>query len=130
MMMTIAVAECVHIFVSFFQHYRARKIKNEALRLALQSNFKSIFLTSITTAIGFTCLKFHDSPLYRELGNIVALGVIVAFILSITLLPAIVTLLPIKAGEAQLKSKRFMLLWSEWIIRYSKKYSLLHQSIF
>jgi predicted RND superfamily exporter protein/cytochrome P450 len=121
MIMTIAVADCVHIFVSFFQHYRAGKIKNEAMRLALQSNFKSIFLTSITTAIGFACLNFHESPLYRELGNIVALGVIIAFILSLTLLPAIVTLLPIKAGTAQVKSKRFMLLWSALIIGHSKK---------
>ncbi|MFT4908525.1 MAG: putative RND superfamily exporter protein/cytochrome P450 [Oleispira sp.] len=121
MIMTIAVADCVHIFVSFFQHYRSGKIKVEAMRLALQSNFKSIFLTSITTAIGFACLNFHESPLYRELGNIVALGVIVAFILSITLLPAIVTLLPIKAGKAQVKSKRFMLLWSQLVIVHSRK---------
>lgn len=121
MIMTIAVADCVHIFVNFYQHYRAGKIKKDAMQLALQHNFKSILLTSITTAIGFACLNFHESPLYRELGNIVALGVMIAFILSITLLPAIVMLLPIKPGKAQVKSKRFMLAWSELVIGHSRK---------
>jgi predicted RND superfamily exporter protein/cytochrome P450 len=121
MIMTIAVADCVHIFVSFFQHYRTGKSKHEAMRLALQHNFKAIFLTSVTTAIGFACLNFHESPLYRELGNIVAFGVMVAFLLSITLLPAIVSLLPIKPGKAPDASIRFMRVWSELVIQHSKK---------
>jgi len=121
MIMTIAVADCVHIFVSFFQHYRAGQVKHAAMRLALSQNFKSILLTSITTAIGFACLNFHQSPLYRELGNIVALGVMVAFFLSLTLLPAVVMLLPIKAGPAQSKSKYFMLAWSDLLINQHKK---------
>lgn len=121
MIMTIAVADCVHIFVSFFQHYRAGDSKIRAMGQALEHNFKSIFLTSLTTAIGFACLNFHESPLYRELGNIVAAGVIIAFLLCITLLPAIVMLLPIKAGEENKKSKVFMVVWADLVIRHKKK---------
>ena len=121
MIMTIAVADCVHIFVSFFQHYRQGDSKIRAMGQALEHNFKSIFLTSLTTAIGFACLNFHESPLYRELGNIVAAGVIVAFLLCITLLPAIVMVLPIKAGKAEKKSKMFMLAWSDRVIEHHKK---------
>ena len=120
MIMTIAVADCVHLMVSFFQHYRAGQPKINAMRLALSHNFKSVLLTSITTAIGFACLNFHESPMYRELGNIVAAGVMVAFALCVTLLPAFVLLLPIKPGRAQVKSKRFMLAWSNLVINYRK----------
>ena len=121
MIMTIAVADCVHIFVSFFQHYRDGDSKIRAMNQALEHNFKSIFLTSLTTAIGFACLNFHESPLYRELGNIVAAGVIIAFLLCITLLPAIVMLLPIKAGKAEKKSKIFMIIWADLVIHHKKK---------
>ncbi len=121
MIMTIAVADCVHLFVSFFQHYRAGQPKVSAMRLALNHNFKSIFLTSLTTAIGFACLNFHESPMYRELGNVVAVGVMVAFALCVTLLPAFVLVLPVKAGRAQVKSKRFMLAWSNFVITQRKK---------
>ena len=121
MIMTIAVADCVHLFVSFFHHYRDGQTKTHAMRLSLTGNVKAIFLTSITTAIGFLCLNFHDSPLYRELGNIVAAGVMIAFLLCTTLLPAVVALLPIKAGPAQHSSRRFMLAWSNAIILHRKK---------
>ena len=125
MIMTIAVADCVHIFVGFFQQYRTGKSKHAAMRHSLQHNYKAIFLTSVTTAIGFACLNFHESPLYRELGNIVALGVMVAFVLSITLLPAIVALMPIKSGKAPEFSTRFMRAWSELVVQHSKKILLI-----
>ncbi|MFT5594733.1 MAG: putative RND superfamily exporter protein/cytochrome P450 [Oceanicoccus sp.] len=125
MIMTIAVADCVHILVSFFQYYRSGNTKNDAMRLALNANFKAVLLTSITTAIGFACLNFHASPLYRELGNIVAVGVMVAFVLSVTVLPALVVLLPIKSGGDSSRSKRFMLAWSHIILLHSKKILVL-----
>lgn len=121
MIMTIAVADCIHILVSFFQYYRSGQSKADAISLALRANYKAIFLTSMTTAIGFACLNFHASPLYRELGNIVALGVMVAFVCSITVLPALVILCPIKRGKLNSNSRQGVAIWSQLVLHHSKK---------
>jgi len=121
MIMTIAVADCIHILVSFFQYYRSGHTKSQAITLSLHSNFKAIALTSITTAIGFACLNFHASPLYRELGNIVAVGVILAFILSVIVLPALVMLCPVKQGSIVSKDSQFMSGFTHIILTHSKK---------
>lgn len=121
MIMTIAVADCVHIFVAFLQQYRQGKSKFSAMLYALQHNFKAILLTSITTAIGFACLNFHDSPLYRELGNIVALGVIIAFLLCMSFLPAVIAILPVKSASSKQSARTLMLIWSDLLVNHHKK---------
>ena len=93
---TIAVADCVHVFSSFLQSSGKSKTKNEAIVQAIDINFKAMLITSLTTAIGFLSLNFSDTPPYRDLGNVVAFGVIIAFILSVTFLPALISILPIR----------------------------------
>ena len=56
-----------------------------------------VFLTSATTAIGFLSLNASDSPPFRVLGNLVAFGVLCAFVYSMTLLPALLSILPLRA---------------------------------
>ncbi|MCP4231452.1 MAG: MMPL family transporter, partial [bacterium] len=63
---------------------------------SLRINMQPVFLTSITTVIGFLSMNFSDSPPYHDLGNIVAIGVTAAFIYSVALLPAIISILPVR----------------------------------
>lgn len=92
--LTLAVADSIHILVTWLQLRRESTETLEALVQAVRINAKPVFLTSITTAIGFLTLNFSDSPPFRLLGNITAFGVIVAWIYSMTLLPALVAILP------------------------------------
>ena len=94
--LTMAVADCVHLLVTFLHNMRLGQEKKKAMQESLRINFQPILLTSVTTAIGFMSLNFSDAPPFRDLGNIVALGVIIAMILSVTLLPALMTLLPVR----------------------------------
>ncbi|MBZ0215080.1 MAG: MMPL family transporter, partial [Fimbriimonadaceae bacterium] len=58
------------------------------------------FLAALTTMISFLCLNFSDSPPFRQLGNLVAVGILITFILAFTLLPALTTyLLPKPANN-------------------------------
>nr|WP_075519168.1 MMPL family transporter [Moritella viscosa]SHO01717.1 Exporter of the RND superfamily [Moritella viscosa] len=94
MIMVIVVADCMHLLVSY-QYYIRQGLKQEsAIREALTANIKPIVITSVTTAIGLLCLNFSESPPYRDLGNLVALGAIIACILSLTWFPAVLLLLP------------------------------------
>lgn len=94
--LTLAVADCVHLLVTFFQLMRQGKSKNEAIVESMQINFQAVFLTSLTTAIGFSSMNFSEAPPFRDLGNIVSTGVLGAFLLSVFLLPALVSIIPIK----------------------------------
>jgi predicted RND superfamily exporter protein len=99
MIMTLAVADCIHILTSFYFEMRQGKEKKNALKESLRINFKPILLTSVTTAIGFMSMNFSDSPPFRDLGNMVAIGVMLAFIFSITLFPALLMILPVKTSK-------------------------------
>ena len=104
MIMTLAVADCIHILTSYYFEMRQGKAKREALLESLRVNFKPILLTSVTTAIGFMSMNFSDSPPFRDLGNMVAIGVMLAFVFSITVFPALLMILPVKASKVSPKS--------------------------
>jgi hypothetical protein len=94
--LTLAVADSVHILVTLFACMRAGKSKDEAITESMRTNLHPVFLTSVTTAIGFLTMNFSDAPPFRDLGNIVAVGVMAAFFYSVLLLPALVSVLPIR----------------------------------
>jgi predicted RND superfamily exporter protein len=104
MIMTLAVADCIHILTTYYFEMRQGKAKKEALQESLRVNFKPILLTSVTTAIGFMSMNFSDSPPFRDLGNMVAIGVMLAFVFSITVFPALLMLLPVKASKVSPQS--------------------------
>jgi predicted RND superfamily exporter protein len=96
MILTLAVADSIHILVTFFQQMRSGQSKYEAMMESLRVNFQPVFLTSLTTIIGFLSLNFSDSPPFHDLGNVVAVGVAAAWVLSIILLPALIMVLPVR----------------------------------
>ncbi|GAA3941274.1 efflux RND transporter permease subunit [Litoribacillus peritrichatus] len=96
MILTLAIADSIHILVSFFLASQKGLNKREAVKESLRLNFQPVFLTSLTTMIGFLTLNFSDSPPFRDMGNVVAIGVIFAWIYSIVLLPALIMILPFK----------------------------------
>lgn len=92
--LTLAICDCVHIFNTFNNKLAQNMSKLEAIRCSLQSNFTAVFLTSLTTAIGFASMNFSDSPPFQSLGTMAAIGVCFAFIFSITLLPTLILIMP------------------------------------
>ncbi len=118
--LTMAVADCVHLLVTFLHNIRLGHEKKFAMQESLRINFQPIFLTSATTTIGFMSLNFSDAPPFRDLGNVVALGVVIAFMLSVTLLPALMVILPVRAKVKAHESSKQMHFLSEFVIKYRK----------
>ncbi|MDA7737041.1 MMPL family transporter [Porticoccus sp.] len=94
--LTLAVADSIHILVSFKTLMREGSTKLESIIEAARINFLPVTITSVTTIVGFLALNFSDSPPFWHLGNITAIGIFTAWLLSITLLPAILSLLPVR----------------------------------
>lgn len=92
--LTIAIADCVHILVSMYGEMRRGTSRHDALLESLRVNTQPVFLTSLTTIIGFLSLNFSDAPPFHDLGNMSAIGVAAAWLLSMTFLPALAAILP------------------------------------
>ena len=129
--LTVAVADCVHMLVSYLHSMRKgwgnrlswKKQRIEAARDALAVNLNPIFITSLTTALGFLSLNFSDSPPFHDLGNIVAMGVAYAFLLSIFFMPALMMVMPIRVRPYKTQGNKFMRQFARFVI--SKRRLLL-----
>jgi len=95
--LTIAIAGAVHLLVTMLQEIHKGMSKHDAIVESMRVNFMPVFLTSITTALGFLSLNSSDAPPFADLGNMSTFGVIGAFFLTVTFLPAIMFILPIHA---------------------------------
>lgn len=97
MILTLAVADSIHILITMLQKMRKEGLsKNAALVESVRLNFMPVFITSITTVIGFLTMNFGDVPPFWDLGNITAFGMLMAFLYSTTTLPAIMAIFPVK----------------------------------
>ena len=95
--MTVAVAHSIHIATATLNGLGRGLGRNEAIAESLRGNAWPVFLTSATTMIGFLSLNASDSPPFQVLGNLVAFGVLCAFVYSMTLLPVLLSVLPLRA---------------------------------
>ncbi len=100
--MVITVAHSIHIVTHVLLGMKRRNLtRNAAIAESLRINAWPVFLTSLTTMIGFLSLNASDAPPFHILGNLVAFGVLCAFVYSMTLLPALLSVLPLRVSPAQ-----------------------------
>ena len=116
----IVVANCVHLLVAVQQRLRAGDSRHAAIVESIRLNLYPVFLASLTTALGFLSMNFSEVPPYRHLGNFVALGVVASFILSVTFMPALLSLLPIRAAKERRFRAPTMHLLADSVLRYRK----------
>ena len=123
--MTMAIAHSVHVVEKIMTGMRQGLDRDAAVIESLRDNAWPVFLTTATTMIGFLSLNASNSPPFRVLGNLVAFGMFSAFVYSMTLLPALLLVVPWRArpegaGRAGLfqrfgtfvVARRRLLLWS------------------
>lgn len=118
--MTLAVADAIHVMTTMFQEMRQGSSKKEALVESMRVNFSPVFLTSVTTAIGFLSLNASDAPPFHDLGNITAMGVLAALFFSVTLLPAMISLLPVSAPTKPLPGTNQLVRLGEFVLGHQR----------
>jgi hypothetical protein len=87
--LTVALAYGVHLIAEYVDGCRLGASNRVSTLGAVESNAFPIFLTSLTTAIGFLSMNASDAPPFHDLGNISAIGVAAAFVLTFSLTPAL-----------------------------------------
>lgn len=119
--LTVAIANSVHVLTTFIHGMRSGKDKNSAISEALRINLQPVFLASVTTMIGFLTMNFSDVPPFQHLGNFVAIGVVASFALSVTFLPAVISLLPVRVKKREGNEDKQMVALGEFVVRKQKQ---------
>jgi uncharacterized protein len=101
---TLAIADCIHITISFLKLLKDGWKKEDAIVESLRINFVPVAITTLTTVIGFLSLNTGDVPPYADFGNISAIGMTFAFLFSIISLPALLAIFPIRVKTASSKA--------------------------
>jgi predicted RND superfamily exporter protein len=121
--MVIALADGIHIVSIYAQELSKGQNKIAAMIRSLQTNLRPVTLATITTIMGFLSLNFSSSPAIYGFGNIIAIGVMWAFLLTFTLLPSLVLILPTSNVLKPLAVTGFI----NWMTRLVEKH---HRALF
>ena len=120
MVLVLAMADSVHVLTQYIVAFRQGNTKEDAMKISLESNMVPIILTSVTTAIGFLGMNFSESPAFHDFGNITAMGVLFAFVYTVTYLPGIVLAFPMEPNEKPLKLTPMMESYARFVIKRQK----------
>ncbi len=95
--MPIAVLDAVHILSDFYDRYPKYRDRRKTLSHVMDELWKPMLFTTLTTCAGFASLAFTPIPPVRVFGIFVAFGVFLAWLFTVTLVPAYIMLMPEKA---------------------------------
>jgi predicted RND superfamily exporter protein len=109
LLLAVGVGASVHLLAMFYKKYDEVKDKREAISYALGHSGLAIFMTSLTTAASLSAFSFSDIAPVANLGFFAALGVSYQLILTLIFLPALISLLPIKARQHSVVEKPMLL---------------------
>ncbi|HCL00753.1 MAG TPA: hypothetical protein DHW42_11695 [Candidatus Marinimicrobia bacterium] len=128
MLIAIANDYSIHIIAHYYEEYNLSrtKDKNSILRKTLDHLQTPIFLAGITTVVGFLSLQSHLLPPARQLGLLASFGIILAFLLSVTFVPAALKLLDfpmiLKQDGNSKGMNKLLTGWGQFFIRHRKVY--------
>ncbi len=117
-LMAVAVAHSMHVIEGMLAQMRQGMDRRNAAIHSVRSNIWPVFLTSATTAIGFLSLNFSEMPPFRVMGNVVAFGAMCAFVFAVTLLPALLSLLPVSARPLRAGKRTLFDLFGRFVVSH------------
>ena len=93
-LMPSAITDDMHILSAFFDRYRLLgKDKRRAMLEAMQPIYRPMLFAALVTAVGFASLALADIPPVRVFGLFVAFGCVVDWVFSMTVVPAVISLM-------------------------------------
>jgi predicted RND superfamily exporter protein len=95
-LLAVGVGTSVHILAIFFYHFQEHKDKAAAISYAMGHSGLAIVMTNITTAAGLMSFSTAEVAPIADLGLFAGIGVLLAFFFTVTLLPALLSVIPIK----------------------------------
>ena len=99
-LLAVGVGTAVHILAIFYQRYDLGNSKEDAIAYALGHSGLAVLMTNVTTAVGLMSFATSEVAPIADLGVFAGTGVLIAFINTVILLPALLALSPVRARKA------------------------------
>jgi len=98
-LLAVGIGAVVHLLAMFFKHLNINGDKHKAISYSLGHSGLAIIMTSLTTAAGLLSFSTAAIAPIAELGLFAAVGIMIALVNTLILLPAILAILPIKPAK-------------------------------
>ncbi|MCB9482114.1 MAG: MMPL family transporter [Desulfobacteraceae bacterium] len=98
-LLAVCVGAAVHILAIFLRQMNLGKNKKEALSYSMGHSGLAIFMTSLTTAAGLSSFAAADIAPIADLGLFASIGVMLGFLYSVTIIPALIAVFPVKVKK-------------------------------
>jgi predicted RND superfamily exporter protein len=95
LLLVLGTVYSLHVVAEYYEVARAGRPVSEVVLETLRKTGMPVLITALTTALGFASLVVNRIVSIREMGLFSSVGIIFAFILSVTLVPALLCLLPL-----------------------------------
>lgn len=105
-LLAVGVGASVHILSIFFHHLQNHQDKQNAIAHALGHSGLAVTMTSLTTAAGLASFAGADVAPIGELGLFSAIGIVLSLVYTLILLPALLSILPVKAKQGSAVQSR------------------------
>ncbi|ACL03520.1 patched family protein [Desulfatibacillum aliphaticivorans] len=107
-LVAVGVADSVHILAIFYRRLNEGASQEDAIAYSLGHSGLAIVMTSMTTAAGLLSFSMAELTALAELGVFAAIGVMLALTFTLTMLPAMLAVFPIRAAKAQSRQTMLM----------------------
>ena len=85
----IGISNSIHLITKYIDEIGAGESDLKAMRVTIKETGFTVFLTSSTTSLGFFSLMIIDIEPIQRFGMFTGIGVMITFLISITLVPAL-----------------------------------------
>ena len=107
-LLAVGVGASVHLLAIFYRRFDEIGDKEEALAHALGHSGLPIVMTSLTTAAGLGSFSMAEIAPIADLGRFAAAGVMVSLLFTIVLLPALLSLCPLRRRRRRAGGRSLM----------------------
>ncbi|MEN8243935.1 MAG: MMPL family transporter [Thermodesulfobacteriota bacterium] len=105
-LLAVGVGTSVHILAIFYRRLQQSQDKEEAIAYALGHSGLAVVMTNVTTACGLMSFSTSEVAPVADLGLFAGIGVLLTFVNTLVLLPAVIALLPIKIKKSNRDQNR------------------------
>lgn len=113
-LVAVSIGDSVHLLSHYYDHvlHNAHRSSAEIVSEVMGSLNMPLIATSLTTAVGFLSLSFAEMPPFIIFGIFTGLGIFLSWLLTISFIPAVLTVLKPKVG-GYLAKRRSLRVYSE-----------------
>ena len=122
LILAIGVADTIHVIARVTARIEAGQARDEAIRSSLVQLLRPCFFTTITTITALLALLVSNIGPVRQFGVIAAIGVLTAFVVSITLVPALLMMIPARDDRQGSRPRPMIERFVAWLYRCSERF--------